>query len=353
MRNWLTFLISLVLVQGLVSVASADLVAYYTFDEAGTDAIDASGNGFDGVYEGVPDFVDGHSNGAVEFFGTEWVLLPAEFMGINSGLGSVSMWIKCPEISSAIFTLFWGGDNNTGGGFGSENEMHVHLEGVASGTWDGGEISFTNYGGARLFFLFSDPEKGTDPSATPVNPLLGADDEWHHIVAVWDSIMAVAQLYVDGNLLGEAMYEYTGTIYDFTYIFLGSMGNNSRAYSGILDDVLIYNHALSYEDVQNLYSGTPVEDKPVAESKTFALNQNYPNPFNPTTEIAFSIPERMQVNLEIYNAQGQLVETMVNGQLSAGAHSYTFNAENLPSGVYYYKLQSGNDVQTRKMILMK
>ena len=85
----------------------------------------------------------------------------------------------------------------------------------------------------------------------------------------------------------------------------------------------------------------------------FILYQNYPNPFNPTTKIAFSISKRMHINLKVYNGQGQFVETMVDEELTAGSYSYSFNAHNLPSGVYYYILQSGNEIQTRKMILMK
>lgn len=102
-----------------------------------------------------------------------------------------------------------------------------------------------------------------------------------------------------------------------------------------------------------LAGGTAVEGKEQFVPTQFELAQNYPNPFNPTTEIAFSISKQMPVNLEVYNVQGQSVETVVNEELSAGSYSYSFNARNLPSGVYYCKLQSGNEIQTRKMVLLK
>ncbi len=102
-----------------------------------------------------------------------------------------------------------------------------------------------------------------------------------------------------------------------------------------------------------LGDATPVQDQKYLVSSDITLHQNFPNPFNPKTEIAFSVDKNMHVNLNVYNAQGQLVETVLNEALSAGSYTYSFHAQNLPSGVYYYKLQSENDVQTRKMILMK
>ena len=102
-----------------------------------------------------------------------------------------------------------------------------------------------------------------------------------------------------------------------------------------------------------LAGASPVEGRRHLVSDNMVLHQNYPNPFNPTTEIAFSIAKNMDINLDVYNAQGQLVKTIVNEQLSAGAYTYSFNAQDLSSGVYYCKLQSENDVQTQKMILMK
>ncbi len=83
------------------------------------------------------------------------------------------------------------------------------------------------------------------------------------------------------------------------------------------------------------------------------LAQNYPNPFNPTTEISFSLPEASFVTLEVFNLTGQKVSILVNGQLSAGEHTVRWDGSNVASGVYFYRLQSGSFVQTRKMILLK
>ncbi|HMB97673.1 MAG TPA: carbohydrate binding domain-containing protein [Balneolaceae bacterium] len=85
----------------------------------------------------------------------------------------------------------------------------------------------------------------------------------------------------------------------------------------------------------------------------FSLDQNFPNPFNPTTNITFTIPQSSDVKLEVFNALGQKVATLVNGSRNAGSHTITFDASRFASGVYLYRLTSGNCVQINKMLLLK
>ncbi|HUI10116.1 MAG TPA: T9SS type A sorting domain-containing protein [Bacteroidota bacterium] len=86
---------------------------------------------------------------------------------------------------------------------------------------------------------------------------------------------------------------------------------------------------------------------------TYALSQNYPNPFNPTTTIEFTMPKASQVDLKVYNVLGQLVATLVHDQLPAGQHAYTFNATNLASGTYFFRLTAGDFSSVKKMLLLK
>ncbi len=86
---------------------------------------------------------------------------------------------------------------------------------------------------------------------------------------------------------------------------------------------------------------------------TFSLNQNFPNPFNPNTEIKYSIPSRSFVTLKVYNILGNEVKTLVNENKDAGEYSINFNANNLPSGVYFYRISAGNYTSLKKMILLK
>jgi photosystem II stability/assembly factor-like uncharacterized protein len=86
----------------------------------------------------------------------------------------------------------------------------------------------------------------------------------------------------------------------------------------------------------------------------FMLEQNYPNPFNPSTSISFSIPQDGFVSLRIYNILGNEVSALVNNNLTAGNHKFSFDASGLSSGVYYYRLEVNNKfVETRQMLLLK
>lgn len=88
-------------------------------------------------------------------------------------------------------------------------------------------------------------------------------------------------------------------------------------------------------------------------AKDFQLEQNYPNPFNPSTKIEFSIGTTSLTQLNIYNVTGQKIATLVNSKLQPGTYRATWEAANIPSGVYFYTLKTDNGSQTRKMILMK
>lgn len=99
--------------------------------------------------------------------------------------------------------------------------------------------------------------------------------------------------------------------------------------------------------------GTNVERIDSDIPQSIALHQNYPNPFNPTTSIQFSLPESAHATLEVYNMLGQRVATLVNESLSAGTHTATFDASDLSSGVYLYRLHAGSEVLTRKLTLVK
>lgn len=105
----------------------------------------------------------------------------------------------------------------------------------------------------------------------------------------------------------------------------------------------------------NLGGGTVgIQDQEIVEiPSSFSLAQNFPNPFNPTTTIEFSLPKSGVVTLAVFNILGEQVKTLINEERSAGKQSVNFNANNFASGVYFYRLQTGNLVQTKKMLLLK
>lgn len=98
---------------------------------------------------------------------------------------------------------------------------------------------------------------------------------------------------------------------------------------------------------------TAVEQEGSSVPTSYTLDQNFPNPFNPSTTIRFSIPNTGNVTLKVYNLLGMEVATLVNGELSAGTHRVSFDASNLPSGVYFYRIDAGSFSDVRKMALLK
>jgi hypothetical protein len=85
----------------------------------------------------------------------------------------------------------------------------------------------------------------------------------------------------------------------------------------------------------------------------FSLNQNYPNPFNPSTIIKYEIPELSFVTIKVFDVLGNEITTLVNEEKTIGNYEVEFDATNFPSGIYFYKLQSGPFVESKKMILLK
>lgn len=100
----------------------------------------------------------------------------------------------------------------------------------------------------------------------------------------------------------------------------------------------------------NIIGITPISNE---VPNRFSLSQNYPNPFNPITDIKFDIAAATNVKLTVMNMLGQEVEVLVNQSLSAGTYKADWNASNYPSGVYFYKLEAGEFVDVKKMILVK
>lgn len=86
---------------------------------------------------------------------------------------------------------------------------------------------------------------------------------------------------------------------------------------------------------------------------SWVLAQNYPNPFNPSTTIAFGLPERARVRLTVFNTLGEMVSELTDAEWDAGYHSVTFNAEHLSSGVYFYRMDAGPFVMTRRLMLLR
>ena len=104
-----------------------------------------------------------------------------------------------------------------------------------------------------------------------------------------------------------------------------------------------------------VYSGilVGIDDEKGELPTEFALSQNYPNPFNPNTVIKYTLPNRSEVKLIIYNLRGEEVALLFNGTMPAGNHRISWDASNFASGIYFYRLRAGDYVQTKKMVFLK
>ena len=96
-----------------------------------------------------------------------------------------------------------------------------------------------------------------------------------------------------------------------------------------------------------------VQSSPETPPAHWELLQNYPNPFNPSTTIRYGLPSPSHISLTVFNTLGQLVATAVEGEQDAGYYNVRFDGSNLSSGVYLYRLQAGDFVQTRKLLLLR
>jgi len=103
----------------------------------------------------------------------------------------------------------------------------------------------------------------------------------------------------------------------------------------------------------NLKSYTDAVFNALAVPKSFTLSQNYPNPFNPVTTIKYQLPTPRYVSLKVYDVLGREIQTLVNESQDAGEHFVRFNAFNLPSGVYFYRLNSSGKSEVKKMVHLK
>jgi hypothetical protein len=142
-----------------------------------------------------------------------------------------------------------------------------------------------------------------------------SEDYYYYIVAVGDEVAANNELKIPAHKL-KSNRSYTQT-YLFAQKLIVSVNNKNEI---------------------------PTEYK---------LEQNYPNPFNPTTTINYSIPKKGIVQLNVYDALGREVATLINKEQSVGNYKIDFNAASLTSGIYFYRLQSGSFTQTKKLILLR
>lgn len=187
----------------------------------------------------------------------------------------------------------------------------------------------------------------------------------YYIHIVYESSPSVIKTYVNGVLtqtVPQAPFFSIGNgplTIGAHASFSSSLSQNMR-----MDEFRIYERSLSQSEISATWNVTfpivitDISNAASAVYDNFVLHENFPNPFNPVTVIKFDVPHNhyknpAKVNLTVFDILGKEVTTLVNGYLKAGNYSVEFNAVNFPSGLYFYKLESGNFSATGKMLLVK
>jgi hypothetical protein len=155
---------------------------------------------------------------------------------------------------------------------------------------------------------------------------------------------------VPATLPGDAAYSplWEVNIYDNA-----DFGMVHDLASALMANILVSGAADVNCPIVDVSNSTAIGDDQNVQPDRYVLEQNYPNPFNPTTNISFTIPNSGLVSLKVFDALGREVATLVNEVKPAGNYLVNFNAENLASGIYFYRLQAGGFTQNHKMILLK
>jgi hypothetical protein len=341
--------------------AQDGLVAHWTFDEGEGTTVADKVSGYIGEFRGNVEFDAGKvGSNSLYFNGVDaWVQTDLLDDLKTAEEFTMAAWFNTEVTGNEIQQhMLWIGDS-TGNGWGGQQETHISINHFA------GYVD-------KLIFAFGD---GADTDGRMVNIISEEDffdvNEWHHIasvVRIFDgdtSRVTTGELYLDGQLLTPFVHEFPTReiVYDEILrdgwnmpLVFGQAGNGQRKFVGMLDDVQIYNKALTAEEIASIMAGdTAVEtESPSNVANEFQLHGNYPNPFNPSTTISYSLHKSGFVNLKIYNLLGEELEVVVSDYQYPGVHTARFDASNLTGGIYFYTLQvDATFSETRKMVLVK
>ena len=323
-----------------------ELIAHYPFNG---NARDVSGNEYHGTLSGPVPTWDrfGNEDGAILFYGTNHRIdLPHKVLNGRLDV-STAFWLKTSK--SGAQTIVSGANQL------DDNEHVVFLL------------------NERLLIFFSHGRVESKQGRCDIEIQPIADGTWHHFAVVRNGSLGYADFFVDGEgypkRCGHLVYnalkvEAGGLILGQDQDAFGGGFDAKQVLRGALDDLRIYDGTLSAIEVQALMRESNPNDpgaaKEVAQQAPLAsgLEPNYPNPFNASTQISYRLATPGLIRLEIYNALGQSVRTLVDELQAAGSYQVRWDARDqrgvaVAAGVYLSRLHYPGGVQTRRLLLLK
>ena len=320
MSKKLIYLVSFVLVLSIAGNVSAELVGYWKFDEgSGTIAYDSSGNGLDGTLNGDPQWVTGQLGGALDFDGDDSVEIS------HSPLLSIT-----DEITITAWTYMRAN---------ASGEMSI----VSKGGWAAMDLPYelTETPGGVIFWQFYD-DGGRDTCAPDSPPV----EEWHHIAATYDG--QIFKCYIDGVLADE--WAYAGTMPENTAsVTIGQRSRGGTYFNGIIDEVAIYNRALSEDEIPPIMLG--VGDFGQASGPNPAngalLEDTWVNLGWRPGDFAVSHDLYLGENFDDVNdgAEGTFQGNQTATFLVAGFPGFPYPDGLIPGVTYYWRIDEVNDTE--------
>ena len=308
---------------------SGDLVANYPFNG---NANDESGFENHGTVNGATLVADrfGNQNSAYQFDGINDYIKVSNSESLNfENSITVNFWIKVGEFF--------------------QREAYPLSHGNWENRW---KVSITN----KHFRWTIKTENGIKDLDSKTELTLNS---LYNVTTVYDG--SDYEIYINGKL--DALSTFSGSLLQTNIDFvIGQVlpGNNQYNFNGVLDDIRIYNYALSFHEIRNLYDITTTIDEQwnnlIPDQNE--LFQNYPNPFNSNTIIFYKVKDAAPVNLEVYDILGNRIRTLVNEYKLAGYYSNYWDGKDnsghqVPSGIYFYTLKTKNYIQAKKLVLLK
>jgi hypothetical protein len=259
-------------------------------------------------------------------------------------------WWDGDSLEFQHYKKFWDPDPSPGYLYFDDD---VYIEGIAEKGNGDFKVEFTVVANA-----YSDTESAefsvTDVTAPSTPTSLSASNSGGNPLLTWDSNSEIdLRRYRLYRVNADPDWWYvTGTSYLDEDVTVSQHGTTIKYEVKAEDWTANLSSASSQASIGG-YVGKPIAQKRSSSPKRFSLSQNFPNPFNPMTTISFDVPVQSHVELQIFDLKGQIVNDLINTSLEPGSYDVQFDAESLPSGVYFYRITAGNFSDVKRMMLVK